>query len=265
MRRIICLILAVIMLLAILTSCFDNSNNIFINGSASVERVISMLIEAFNQEHPDIILTFSPTGSGAGINSVIEGMADIGISSRELRENETGVDATTFAIDGLAIIIHPDNPVYDLTTEQIAGIYTGAVTNWSQVGGLDSPISVIGREAGSGSRGAFEDIMDITDETTHDQELNSGGAIVAAVSTNRFAIGYTSLSTVNDDVKTISVNGVAVSEATLLDETYPIARPFIMMTQSGGEISEAVQKFMEFIMSAAATDIISKAGVLQAR
>ena len=241
------------------------SGRVSLNGSTSTERVIASLIEAFREEHPGVTLTFDATGSGAGITSATEGTADIGLSSRHLRDGEDGVDAIVFAIDGLAVIVHPDNPVSDLSTEQIAAIYTGAVTNWSEVGGEDAPIAVIGREAGSGSRGAFDDIMGIEDEVRHDQELTSGGAVITAVATNPFAIGYSSLSAVGDTVRVVAVNGIACTEATLLDGSYPVQRPFILMTQLGTAPSEAAQAFIDFVLSPAATEIISDAGVVQMR
>ena len=209
-------------------------------------------------------LTFNPTGSGAGITSAQEGTADIGLSSRALRDTETGVDAITFAIDGLAVIVHPDNPVQNLTIEQLYGIYSGEITNWSEVGGDDLPISPIGRESGSGSRGVFDDVVGV-DEPMHDQELTSGGAVITAVATNPAAIGYASLSAVGNTVQIITVNGIMITDATLIDGSYPVARPFIMMTQSGAEISPATQAFIDFVMSEDATEIIENAGVVQVR
>ncbi|MCL2562803.1 MAG: phosphate ABC transporter substrate-binding protein [Oscillospiraceae bacterium] len=249
--------------LFLLTAC-NSGNNVLLSGSTSVERVISSLIEAFNEDHPDIILTFNPTGSGAGITSAQEGTADIGLSSRPLRESETGVDATIFAIDGLALVVHPDNPVTNLTIEQLYGIYSGEITNWSDVGGKDAPITTIGREAGSGSRGAFDDIIGV-ESPRHDQELTSGGAIITAVATNPYAIGYASLSAVGNSVKILTVDGVPITEETLRDGTYPVARPFIFMTQSGTELSEGAQAFLAFIQSDEATAIIANAGVVQMR
>ena len=240
------------------------SGNVSLNGSTSVERVIASLSEAFREEHPNVTLPFNPTGSGAGITAAMEGTADIGFSSRELREGEDGVDAIVFAIDGLAVIVHPDNPVYNLSTAQIAGIFNGEITNWLEVGGEDMPISTIGREAGSGSRGAFDDIIGL-EGITMDQELTSGGAVIAAVATNPFAIGYASLSAVGNTVQIISVDGVPCTNETLLDGSYPVARPFIMMTQSGAARSEATQAFLDFIMSPAAAAIIENAGAVQMR
>jgi len=270
-KKVISLLALLLVTLVLFTACGGDgtadgdglSGRVSLNGSTSVERVIASLIEAFGEAHPGLTLTFDATGSGAGITSATEGTADIGLSSRHLREGEDGVDATVFAIDGLAVIVHPDNPVTDLSTEQIAAIYTGAITNWSEVGGEDTPIAVIGREAGSGSRGAFDDIMGIEDQVQHDQELTSGGAVITAVATNPFAIGYSSLSAVGDTVRIVTVNGVPCTEETLLDGSYPIQRPFILMTQLGTEPSEAAQAFIDFVLSPAAREIISNAGVVQ--
>jgi len=272
-KKVIGLLALLLATLVLLTACGGGntadenglSGRISLNGSTSTERVIASLMEAFREEHPGVTLTFDATGSGAGITSATEGTADIGLSSRHLREGEDGVDAIIFAIDGLAVIVHPDNPVTDLSTEQIAAIYTGAITNWSEVGGDDAPIAVIGREAGSGSRGAFDDIMGIEDQVVHDQELTSGGAVITAVATNPFAIGYSSLSAVGDTVRIVTVNGVPCTEETLLDGSYPIQRPFILMTQIGTEPSEAAQAFIDFVMSSGAREIISNAGVVQAQ
>ena len=264
-KRIIFIATLLVTIFAFAACGGDSENRISLNGSTSVERVIASLMEAFMEEHPGIIMTFDATGSGAGITSAQEGTADIGLSSRHLRDNETGIDATIFAIDGLAVIVHTDNPVSNLSTEQIAQIYTGEITNWSAVGGLDNPIAVIGREAGSGSRGAFDDIIGIDGRTAHDQELTSGGAVITAVAANPFAIGYSSLSAVGDSVNKVAVNGVECTEANLLSGAYPVQRPFIMMTQSGAEISEATRMFIEFTKSPEAEQIIYNAGVIQAQ
>lgn len=266
--RVLALCMAVTLLLA---ACGGGSGSdgfsgtYTLNGSTSVERVISALIEAFEEEYPALTLSFNPTGSGAGITSAQEGTADIGLSSRPLRDTEDGVDYVVFAIDGLAVIVHPENPVADLSIEQINAIYTGQVTNWSEVGGNDAPIAVIARDAGSGSRGAFDDIIGLEDDVQHDQELTSGGAIITAVATNPFAIGYASLSALNDTVSAISVNGVAITEETLINQSFPVARPFLMMTQAGADIPEAVAAFMDFVQSPEATSIIADAGVVQVR
>ena len=237
---------------------------ISLNGSTSVERVITALGEQFMIDNPGTIVTFDATGSGAGITSAQEGTADIGLSSRNLREGEDGVDAITFAIDGLAVIVHPDNPVRNLTLEALYGIYSGEISNWSELGGDNVPISAIGREAGSGSRGVFDDIVGV-EAPIHDQELTSGGAVITAVSTNPGAIAYASLSAIGDTVETVAVNGVEISEATLMDGSYPVARPFIMLTQEDQARSEATQAFIDFVMSPEANEIIYNAGVVQIR
>ena len=271
-KKVTSLIVFLLAVLVVATGCGNGDANgdglsgrVSLNGSTSVERVIASLIEAFNEEHPNVTLTFDATGSGAGITSATEGTADIGLSSRDLRDGEDGVDYIRFAVDGLAVIVHPDNPVSDLSSEQIAAIYTGEIVNWSEVGGEDAPIAVIGREAGSGSRGAFDDIMGIDGYVVHDQELTSGGAVITAVATNPFAIGYSSLSAVGDTVSVVSVDGVACTEETLLDGSYPVQRPFILMTQAGTEPSEVAQAFIDFMLSPEATEIISNAGVVQVR
>jgi phosphate transport system substrate-binding protein len=215
-------------------------------------------------DHEAVNVTFNPTGSGAGITSAQEGTADIGLTSRHLRETETGVDAITFAIDGLAVIVHPSNPVQDLTLEQLYSIFSGAVTNWAELGGNDQVIAPIGREAGSGSRGVFDDVVGV-DEPAHAQELTSGGAVITAVATNPGGIGYASLSALNDSVTPISVDGVSISEATLIDGSYPVARPFILLTQEGVTPSAAAQAFIDFVLSGDATEIIYNAGVVQVR
>ncbi|MCL2595642.1 MAG: phosphate ABC transporter substrate-binding protein [Promicromonosporaceae bacterium] len=238
------------------------SGNVLLNGSTSVERVIAALAEQFMIDHDDINVTFNPTGSGAGITSAQEGTADIGLTSRALRDGEDGVNATTFAIDGLAVIIHPGNPVQNLTLEQLYGIYSGTITNWRELGGNDQIIAPIGREAGSGSRSVFDDVVGVA-EPAHAQELTSGGAVITAVATNPGAIGYASLSAINDTVTAISVDGVEISNETLVNGSYPVARPFILLTQEGTTPSPAAQAFLDFVLSPAATEIIYNAGVVQ--
>ena len=240
------------------------SGTVLLDGSTSVERVIFALGEQFMYDHDGVTVTFNPTGSGAGITSAQEGTADIGLTSRALRDGEDGVDEITFAIDGLAVIVHPDNPVQDLTLEQLYGIYSGEITNWSELGGNDQAIAPIGREAGSGSRGVFDDVVGV-DEPAHAQELTSGGAVITAVATNPGAIGYASLSAADTTVVAIAVGGVEISDETLADGSYPVARPFIMLTQEGAAIPEVVQAFIDFVMSDAASAIISNEGLVQVR
>ncbi|MDR2598684.1 MAG: phosphate ABC transporter substrate-binding protein [Oscillospiraceae bacterium] len=273
MKKITGIILATIMLSLLIAGCnTDGSNtsgdtisgNVTLNGSTSVDRVINMLKEAFEEMHTAVNIQYNPTGSGGGIEAAAAGTVDIGLSSRELRATETGVTGRVFAIDGLAIIVHPTNPVTNLSSEQIAQIYTGVITNWSEVGGNDAPIAVIGRDSASGSRAAFEEILGIADETKHAEEHASGGSVITSVAGNEGAIGYTSLSSVDATVKAISVDNIAISEATLLNKTYPIARPFILVLNDDVTLSPQAQAFVDFIMSTDATAIISAAGVLQA-
>jgi len=240
------------------------SGNIDISGSTSVQNVIEALMEAFEEIHSGVTITFNPTGTGAGITAAQNNTTDIGMASRELRATETGVTSTTFAIDGLAVIVHPSNPVTDLTLEQIADIFNGEITNWSEVGGNDAPIALIARNAGSGSRDAFEDIVGVDDDAEFHDETGSGGAMITAVSGNPNAIGYASLAGVADSVRALQVNGVAISEATLQNGTFPVARNFNIIMNSTETPAPHVQAFIDFIRGPQATEIISRAGVLQA-
>ena len=240
------------------------SGTLSTNGSTSMESVVASLIEAFTEKYPDVTITYDPTGSGSGITAATEGTTDIGLSSRNLKDTETGLDATVIAYDGIAIIVNTANTVEDLTIEQIAGLVTGEITNWSEVGGPDQPVTVIGREAGSGTRDGFESIVGVEDECVYDQELTSTGAVIAAVAANEYAIGYASLSAVGDTVKTVSVEGVTPSEDTVLDGTYQIQRPFVMVTKTGVE-NELAQAFIDYALSDEATEIIANAGAVQAQ
>ena len=239
------------------------SGTVSTNGSTSMEKVVAALIEAFTAEHPDVTITYDATGSGTGITAVGEGSTDIGLSSRNLKSEETGLTGTVIALDGIAVIVNNANPVQDLTMEQIAALATGEITNWKEVGGDDAPVTVIGREAGSGTRDGFESIVDVKDSCAYDQELTSTGAVIAAVSANEYAIGYASLSAVNDTVKAVTVEGVACTEATVLDGSYVIQRPFLMVTKDGADLSPAAQAFLEFAQSSDVADIIANAGAIQ--
>ena len=241
------------------------SGTVSTNGSTSMETVISGLIEAFTAANPDVKITYEPTGSGTGITAASEGTTDIGLSSRALKDDETGLDATVIALDGIAIIVNNNNPVENLTIEQIADLATGKITNWKDVGGDDAPVAVIGREAGSGTRDGFESIVGVEDACVYDQELNSTGAVIAAVAANEYAIGYASLSAVSDEVKAVTVNNVACTEETVLDGTYEIQRPFVMITKQGAELSDAAQAFIDFALSDEAADIIATAGAVKAQ
>ena len=208
--------------------------------------------------------TYNPTGSGSGIQAVSEGRCDIGLSSRALKDDEkaSGLKETIVALDGIAIIVNPQNPVKDLSLEQIAKIYTGEITNWKDVGGEDAEIVRIGREAGSGTRDGFESITETKDACQYRQELTSTGDVITTVSQNPNAIGYASLASIKDSIKALTVNGVAPTEATVKDGTYLVQRPFVLVTKEGAALSETAQKFFDFATSADAASIISAAGAV---
>ena len=210
--------------------------------------------------------TYNPTGSGSGITAVLEGRCDIGLSSRALKDEEKaeGLVETVLAYDGIAIIVNPDNPLTDIDLDTLAKIYKGEITNWKDVGGSDEEIVVIGREAGSGTRDGFESITDTKDACVYRQELTSTGDVITAVSQNPAAIGYASLASVKDTVKALSVGGVVPTEETVKDGTYPVQRPFVLVTKEGVELSETAQKFFDFATSVEAADIISAAGAVAA-
>ena len=268
MKKIICIALAAVMALS-LAACGGNnglSGKVATDGSTSMEKVIGALKETFEAENAGVEVTYNPTGSGSGIKAVQEGRCDIGLSSRALKaeEEEQGLVGTVLAYDGIAVIVNPENTVEDLTVEQIAAIYTGEITNWSEVGGIDAEIVLIGREAGSGTRGGFEEIVGVEDLCQYRQELTSTGDVITAVSQNPGAIGYASLASVKDTVKAIKVGGVAPSEETVKDETYAIQRPFVLVTKEGTALTETAQAFFDFITSEAAREVISAAGVVPA-
>ena len=217
--------------------------------------------------HPDVKVNYDPTGSGTGINSALEGTCDVGLASRDLKEEETsqGLTATVFALDGIAIIVNSENPVADLTLDQIAKLATGEISNWSEVvDGYDAPVVLIGREAGSGTRDGFESITGTEDACVYTQELTSTGAVIQAVAGNPNAFGYASLSAVEgaDGVKAVSVEGVAPSEETVLDGTYKVQRNFNFVFNSSSELSDAAQAFVDFALSADAADLIAGAGAV---
>ncbi len=236
------------------------------DGSTSMEKVIGALGEAFEGQNDGVTFTYNPTGSGSGIQAVQEGRCDIGLSSRNLKDEEaaSGLTATVLAYDGIAIIVHPGNPVADLDVETIAKIYTGKITNWKDVGGNDAEMVLIGREAGSGTRDGFESITDTKDACQYRQELTSTGDVITTVSQNPDAIGYASLASVTDSVKTLTVGGVAPTEETVKDGSYVIQRPFVLVTKAGAELSDAAQAFYEFAISPDAAPLIAKAGAVAA-
>ena len=236
------------------------------DGSTSMEKVIGALGESFMAANGGVTVNYNPTGSGSGITAVQEGTCDIGLSSRALKDEEkaAGLKETVLAYDGIAIIVHPDNPVSDLTLEQIAKLYTGEITNWKDVGGNDAEVVLIGREAASGTRDGFESITGTKDACQYRQELTSTGDVITAVSQNPDAIGYASLASVKDTVKALNVGGVTPSEATVKDGSYKVQRPFVLVTMEGKELSAAAQAFFDYALSADAASIIAKAGAVAA-
>ena len=246
------------------SSTVELSGTVNTDGSTSMESVVKALGEAFMELNPGVTVNYSGTGSGTGIQSAIDGTCDLGLSSRALKDEEkqNGAVENIVALDGVAVVINPANGVEDLTVEQIAQIFTGEITNWSEVGGTDGEIAVFGREAGSGTRGAFEEIVGVEDACKYTNEYSSTGDVIGNVASNPNAIGYASLSAVNDTVKAVKVNGVAPSEDTVKDGSYEIQRPFVMVTKEGAELSEATQAFLDFAMSADAADIIAAAGAV---
>ena len=280
-KRVACGLCAAMMLAAVATGCGSStssaaassesaaassasglSGTVATGGSTSMEKVMSALQEAYAEKEPDVTVTYDPTGSGAGITGATDKTLDIGLSSRKLKDGETGVTATTIALDGIAIIVNNANPVQDLTIDQIAKIATGEVTNWKDVGGEDAPIVLIGREAGSGTRDGFESIVGVTDKCQYAQELTSTGAVITGVAANNGAIGYASLSALKDTVKAVTVEGIACTEETVLDGTYKIQRPFNFVTNDSVTPSDAVQSFIDFATSAEAADLIRAAGAV---
>ena len=242
------------------------SGSVSTNGSTSMEKVIGALSEQFMADNSGVTVTYDPTGSGAGIEAASNGSADIGLASRALKDEEKagGLTETVVALDGIAVIVNADSKVADLTVQQIADIFTGKITDWSEVGGDPGAISCIGRESGSGTRDGFESITDTKDACKLDQELTSTGGVIEAVAGNPNAIGYASLSAVEGKaaVKALTVNGVACTEATVLDGSYQIQRPFVLVTKEGVTLSAAAQAFFDFATSTAASDLIKNAGAV---
>lgn len=242
------------------------SGSVSTNGSTSMEKVIGALSEQFMADNSGVTVTYDPTGSGAGIEAASNGSADIGLASRALKDEEKagGLTETIVALDGIAVIVNADSKVADLTVEQIAKIFTGEITDWSEVGGDAGTISCIGREAGSGTRDGFESITGTKDACKLDQELTSTGGVIEAVAGNPNAIGYASLSAVEgkDTVKAVTVGGVACTEETVLNGSYAIQRPFVLVTKTGETLSPAAQTFFDYATSSAASQLIKAAGAV---
>ena len=242
------------------------SGTVATDGSTSMEKVIGALGEAFMEANSGVNFTYNPTGSGSGITAVSEGRCDIGLSSRALKDSEvaSGLVGTVLAYDGIAVIVNPANTVEDLDIETIAKIYTGEITNWSEVGGADAEIVLVGREAGSGTRSGFEELTETVDKCKYRQELTSTGDVITAVAQNPDAIGYASLASVKDSVKALKVAGVTPSEETVKDGTYLIQRPFVLVTKEGVALSPVAQAFFDYATKGQANDIITASGVVPA-
>ena len=265
MKKIISLFTLAIVLVCVLTACGGNKEAVTTDGSTSMNKVIGALGEAF-QSDSGITVTYNATGSGAGIQAVLEGRCDIGLASRDLKDEEKakGLEGTVLAYDGIAIIVNPENPVNDLDLETVAKIYTGEIKNWKEIGGNDAEIVLIGREAGSGTRDGFESITDTEDKCAYRQELTSTGDVITTVASNPNAIGYASLASVKDTVKALKIDGVTASEETIKNGTYVVQRPFVLVTKTDVTLSESAQSFFNFITSEAAHEIIIEAGVVPA-
>ena len=239
------------------------SGNVATGGSTSMKNVIAALTEGFAEVEPGVTVSYDPTGSGAGITGATDKTLDIGLSSRALKDDEKAdVDGTTIALDGIAIIVNNASKVEDLTVGQLKQMFTGEITNWSEVGGDDGEIVLIGREAGSGTRDGFESIVDVKDSCKYAQELTATGAVISAVEANPLAIGYASLSAVGDTVKMVTVGGVECSEETVKDGSYEVQRPFVFVTNKSVTLSEQAQAFFDFATSADAADLIRTAGAV---
>lgn len=239
------------------------SGNVATGGSTSMKNVIAALTEGFAEVEPGVTVSYDPTGSGAGITGATDKTLDIGLSSRALKDDEKAdVEGTTIALDGIAIIVNNASKVEDLTVDQLKQMFTGEITNWSEVGGDDGEIVLIGREAGSGTRDGFESIVDVKDSCKYAQELTATGAVISAVEANPLAIGYASLSAVGDTVKMVTVGGVECSEETVKDGSYEVQRPFVFVTNKSATLSEQAQAFFDFATSADAADLIRTAGAV---
>ena len=239
------------------------SGNVATGGSTSMKNVIAALTEGFAEVEPGVTVSYDPTGSGAGITGAADKTLDIGLSSRALKDDEKAdVEGTTIALDGIAIIVNNASKVEDLTVDQLKQMFTGEITNWSEVGGDDGEIVLVGREAGSGTRDGFESIVDVKDSCKYAQELTATGAVISAVEANPLAIGYASLSAVGDTVKMVTVGGVECSEETVKDGSYEVQRPFVFVTNKSVALSEQAQAFFDFATSADAADLIRTAGAV---
>lgn len=270
MKKIVFLVFALLLTIAVLVACGKTSGTdkktVSTDGSTSMEKMIGSLGEAYEQKDNAVKVTYNPTGSSSGITSVLEGRSDIGLSSRTLNEEEkkSGLIEKTVAYDGIAIIVNRENGIDNLSKEQISDIFTGKIKNWNEVGGMDKEIVLIGREAGSGTRDGFESITGTKDTCKYRQELSSTGDVITTVSGNDAAIGYASLASIKESVKVLSVDEVIPTEESILDGSYGIQRPFVIVTNGNKKASGAAEKFLEYVFSEKAYPIIKSAGVVPA-
>ena len=278
MKKIITMVTALTLVFGTLTGCgatdtskgsnadsakADSSKSVATDGSTSMEKVIGFLSEAYMEENGDVKITYNPTGSSAGIQAVSEGRCDIGLASRDLKDEEQAdLTGTVVAIDGIGIIVNPENPVKDLSIEQVGKIYTGEISNWKDVGGNDAAIVCIGRDAASGTRDGFEEVTGTKDKCQYSQELTSTGDVVQTVSGNPNAIGYASVASVNDSVKAVSIQGVTPTTETIQDGEYKIQRNFVLVTKKEASLSAAAQDFFDFATSPQADSLITEAGAV---
>ena len=245
-------------------SSMANAGSVITDGSTSMEKVMGMLIESFEGNGIDV--TYNPTGSGSGITAVLEGRADIGLSSRALKAQEQEkLVGTDLAYDAIVVVVNKNNSLANITTEQVKDLYTGKITNWKDLGGADAPVVLIGREAGSGTRDGFESVTDTKNACKYRQELTSTGDVITTVGQNENAIGYASLSAVNDQVKVLTFNGVEATEATVLDKSYKLQRPFVFVINKTKAPSKDAQTFIDYALSKEAKPLIEKAGVVPAQ
>ena len=238
------------------------SGKVSMSGSTSMEEIAKALAEGFNAKYPDVAIDVQLGGSSTGIKNAQEGVSDIGNVSRALKDTETGLDAETIALDGIAVIVNTANSVEDLSIEQILKIYTGEIKNWKDLGGDDAEIQVVGREAGSGTRDGFESVVGIEDNAKHDQELTSTGAVQTAVASTPGAIGYVSLANVDDTVKALKVGGVSPAIETVQDGSYTLQRPFVMVTKTGADLRPEVKAFLDFALGDEGQSIVSQIGLV---
>ncbi|NCC06820.1 MAG: phosphate ABC transporter substrate-binding protein [Clostridia bacterium] len=285
MKKVSAIVLALTMCIAALTGCGAASSSasaststqtatlsqaaetlsgtLTLGGSTSVEKVVQAMMEAYMAENQGVTITYAPTGSSTGIQGATDGSLDIGLSSRGLKDDEksAGLTETTFALDGIAVIVNPENTLADINLETLAKIFKGEITNWNEIGGTDSEIVVIGRDAASGTRDGFESIVGVKEECVYAEEQASTGAVTASVQSNAGAIGYISLASVNSNVKVLTVDGVEPTEATVKDGTYAIQRPFVFATKTGAE-SDLAKAFIDWAVSSKTTDIVANAGAV---